>query len=250
MTFSVIIPTLNEEEHIRAAIRSVRAAALEAEIIVVDGGSTDETATIVREEGAAFYLAPRGRGIQLNHGALHSGGDILVFLHADTIVASDLFEILKSSFRNAEVLLGTCTLQFDVAHPLLRFYAACARVKSIFTTFGDQCIVVRKSFLEKVGGFPAWRLFEDVRLLERARVRTRIHTFPSVVITSSRKFVDHGVIRQQIRNALFVLLYVAGVSPHRLAIKYSLKAQRSTGTKSTVSFNHKRREELCEHSIG
>ncbi len=224
MTFSVIIPTLNEQGTIHSCIRAVRAAAADAEIIVVDGGSVDATVKIVREDGVTLYSAERGRGAQLNVGASVSTGEILVFLHADTLVATDFFDVLRKSFENSVVTIGTCVLRFDIHHPVLRFYEACAQVKSVFTTFGDQCIVVRRSFFEMLGGFPDWPLFEDVQLLRNARVNTRIHTLPTVVVTSSRKFVEHGFIRQQVRNAMLMALYLAGTSADRLASRYAQRA--------------------------
>lgn len=252
MMFSVIIPTLNEERYIRSCIRAIRAADSEVEIIVVDGGSEDGTPNIALQEGAIVEYSKLGRGIQLNHGAAIARGDILVFLHADTILSATVFDVLRQSFADPKIALGRCRLRFDVKHPLLQFYAACARIESVFTTFGDQCIVVRRSFFDAVGGFPEWQLFEDVALLQVARSKTRVHAFPTTVVTSARKFIKHGILRQQLRNAAMLLLYIVGVSPDRLAAIYREKVRYNTtpaSRKQDILQPAKRSKQLCEHSI-
>ena len=253
-TFSVILAALNEQQRIRTCIRSIRAAHTESEIIVVDGGSVDATTTIVRDEGAILVDSDSGRGIQLNRGALTAHGDVFVFLHADSVVSPDFFDVLSVSFDNSLVDIGTCVLRFNVRHPVLRWYERCARVKSVFTTFGDQCIVVRRSFFERIGGFPAWPLFEDVRFLQTARKSATIYTFPTVVETSARKFVEHGLLAQQLRNAVFMALYLAGVAPERLAPMYTRQATGhgpiTKPAQQTIPYQpHKRSEELCNHYL-
>jgi rSAM/selenodomain-associated transferase 2 len=220
MMFSVIIPALNEAEHIAACIRSVRAASGDAEIIVVDGGSVDATTEIALSENASIATSRRGRGAQLNRGAELAHGNILVFLHADTDVSRDMFEVLESDFRSTDVQVGTCRLAFDMHHPLLRFYSLCARLETFCTTFGDQCIACRKSFFDLAGGFEELPLFEDVAFFRTARKKTRIHLFPTTVVTSARRFRDKGIVRQQLRNAMLLTLYAVGVSPSRLALRY------------------------------
>ncbi len=220
MTFSIIIPTLNEEEHIRSCIRSIRNGAPEAEIIVADGGSDDATLAIAANEGASLLQTARGRGIQMNEGASLAHGDVLVFLHADSRLAPDAFQVLHRCFAHPEVQVGTCRLRFDASHVFLRLYELGARLESVLTTFGDQCIVVRKSFFQNLAGFPDWPLFEDVAFLQAARQRTRIYKFPTRVLTSPRKFLANGVIRQQVRNARLMAGYLLGEPIDRLARVY------------------------------
>jgi rSAM/selenodomain-associated transferase 2 len=224
MEFSVVIPTLNEERYIAGCIQSVLASDADVEIIVVDGGSTDRTRELAANNRATVLHTGRGRGAQLNYGAANAHGDILVFLHADTVVSTDMFAMLRKCFRHPRVKIGTCRLAFDRRHPLLRLYAYCARLESPCTTFGDQCIVCRKSFFELNGEFPEWPLFEDVAFLHSARRKTEIHFFPTTVVTSARKFVRNGIIRQQFRNAALLTLYAVGVSPLRLARMYYQKS--------------------------
>jgi rSAM/selenodomain-associated transferase 2 len=219
--FSVIIPSLNEADWIENAIRSVKARDPEVEIIVVDGGSVDCTARLALHEGVPVLPSPRGRGIQCNAGARVASGDILAFLHADTMLPSGAFKLLAEYFSNPEIQIGTFRLQFDKPGWLLRFYGFFTRWDSLFTRFGDQCIVIRRSFFEELGGFPDWQLFEDVHLLRLARQRTKIHSFRARVESSSRRFLRMGLIRCQLLNAWLILQYLLGISPERLASRYA-----------------------------
>lgn len=229
LTFSVIIPTLNEEQSVAAAIRQVRRLHPSAQIIVVDGGSRDATVAEARALSAQVLCGPCGRGRQCNLGAAQATGSLLLFLHADTRLPDNAFEILRRRFANPAVKIGTFRLSFDHPGLLLSLYAAFARFDSIFTRFGDQCIVVRKSFLQELGGFPEWPLFEDVHLLRMARRRTRIHSFPAAVVTSARRFQQLGAVRTQLLNGWLVALYLLGTSPEVLARKYQDALQRRRG---------------------
>ncbi len=219
--FSVIIATLNECESIRQCIRQVRYLDRTVEIIVVDGGSTDGTIDIAIAEGARVVQSPPGRGTQLHAGRLEATGDILLFLHADTTLPDHAFYLLRREFRNPSIRIGTFHLSYDNDSPLLRFYSWFTRFDSVFTKFGDQCIIVRRAFYDALGGFPQWPLFEDVKFLQDARTADRIHLIPGVVTTSARRFVGHGIIRQQVKNGFYLLLYLIGVSPITLAKRYN-----------------------------
>jgi rSAM/selenodomain-associated transferase 2 len=219
-TFSVVIPTLNESENLRQCLNRIREQHPDVEIIVVDGGSDDETVTIAASENVAVYRSRCGRGTQCNVGAAHASGDVVLFLHADTLLPRNGFEILNQYFENPQVQVGTFRLGFDRPHWILKAYTQCTRFDSLFTTFGDRCIVARSSFFRKCGGFPDWPLFEDVRFLQRARARTKVYCFPGAVTTSARRFVNNGLIRQQAFNAWLLLLFLHGIPPEKLARKY------------------------------
>lgn len=218
--FSVIIPTYNAAEHIGKCLRSLRHSSNAVEIVVCDGGSTDTTVQIARELGAAVVQGPKGRGVQLNQGLKHATGDVLVFLHADSLVTGDFFAVLEDHFRNERLRIAKCRLAFDRAGWLLSLYARVARVDSLWTSFGDQGIVIRKDFFDELGRFPDWPLLEDVALFRKARNRTRILTLPVKVTTSAERFVRNGLIRQQLFNAGIILKYLRGVPPRDLAVEY------------------------------
>ena len=221
MKFSVVIPTYNSAKSLELTLQSVIAACADVEIIVVDGGSIDHTQQMMRQYPSVRFLATqRGRGLQLQAGAEVAQGDILIFLHADTLLDHKAFAALRFVFQNTAVKVGTFQMKFDQAHPLLAFYSYMTRYDSLWTSFGDQCVVVRHAFFKEMGGFPPWPLFEDVCFLQKARCRTKVYSFPSNVVTSAEKFLRNGIIRQQLKNGLLILQYLFGVSPTVLAKKY------------------------------
>lgn len=217
---SIIIPTYNEARTIGRCLANVRLVAPSAEVIVADGGSRDKTPHLARAAGAEVVAAGRGRGIQCNAGAACASGDVLLFLHVDTILPADTVGVLKAYFQNEQAQIGTFRVVFDDPHPVLALYARFSRFDSVMTRFGDQAITLRRTFFDELGGFPDWPLFEDVGLLQEARLRTRVHSFPAAVITSARRYKQNGVILQQLRNLWYMLQYLTGVSPHVLAIHY------------------------------
>ena len=221
MNISVIIPTLNEGTRLTATLDQVRSVLPEAELIVADGGSTDDTVVIAEKAGALTVAAPRGRGPQLAAGAEAAHGQLLLFLHADTTLPADAAGVLNRAFADQRILIGTFRLSFDAGGRFLKTCAWFTRIDSVFTRFGDQGIAVRRDFYAQLGGFPAWPLFEDVELLRRARRTTRVASFPASVTTSARRFERSGHLRQQCRNGWLLLRFLAGACPHRLAVQYA-----------------------------
>ena len=217
---SVIIPALDEAERITGTLNAVRACLPEAELIVADGGSRDATRELATRAGARVISCARGRGLQCAAGAASARGDLLLFLHADTLLPPDAAAVLARCFARPEVQLGTFRLTFDDGGAFLRACAWLTRFDSVFTRFGDQGIAVRRAFYERLGGFPPWPLFEDVELLRRARRLTRVWSFPAAVKTSARRFQRRGVVRQQLQNASLLLRFLAGTPPERLAAEY------------------------------
>jgi rSAM/selenodomain-associated transferase 2 len=223
MKFTVIIPTLNEAKYIQKTIQRIRDLNESAQIVIADGESSDETVQICQRSKVEVVFSKCGRGSQCNAGAAKALGDILIFLHADTLLPQNAFQLLTDHFSHDSINIGTFRLAFDSPKTMLRFYCLFTRFDSIFTRFGDQCIVIRKSFFKEIGGFPDWPLFEDVHLLRLARHQTKIISFPSQVITSSRRFMARGIIKTQLLNGFLLLLYFCGVSPTLLANWYMIK---------------------------
>jgi rSAM/selenodomain-associated transferase 2 len=215
---SVVIPALDEEAEIAAAIASAHRAG--AEVIVVDGGSRDGTVDIARSCGATVIVAQRGRGPQMNAGAAIASGEVLLFLHADTELSPEAGSVVRDAFLAPAVEIATFGLRFRERRPVLRLYERCARIESGVTRFGDACIVVRAAVFREMGGFPPWEIFEDVEFLRRARRRTRVRTLPVSVRTSARRFLSGGIIRRQMWNGGLLILFLIGVPPHRLAALY------------------------------
>ena len=215
------MPALDEAAFIGQTLARVQTALPGAGIIVVDGGSTDCTTAIAARFGAVIINSARGRGIQCRAGALHAVSEWLFFLHADSLVPQEAGRRMLAFAANPAAQIGTFRVQFAEGGKLLNALAwAASRADSVFTRFGDQGILIRRSFYESIGGFPPWPLFEDVALFQRARKLTRVHWLPGNVVTSARRFRAQGILRQRISNAVLILRYLRGASPYELAARY------------------------------
>lgn len=217
---SVIIPTLNEVATIGACVAAVRALDPCVEIIVADGGSSDDTIAVATAAGAIVCSAPRGRGPQLNAGAAQASGEVLVFLHADTQLPKEGFALIETHFTNPDIKVAKFRLRFDAHHPLLDIATRFTWIDSTWTTYGDQCLVVRRSFFEARGGFPEWPLFEDVGFLEKARQSASVEVLPAEVVTSARRFMRNGVAWQFQHDFWCMVDYLMGVPPAEIAERY------------------------------
>ena len=218
MRISVIVPTLNEAACIAACLRSVRIQEVEAEVLVVDGGSTDDTVAIASRR-ARVVQGVRGRGAQMNAGARASSGGVLLFLHADTLLHPEGLAAMLRALVDPRTAGGTFTLRFDAAHPLLRLYGWCTRLP--WFRYGDQGIFVRREVFERLGGYREMPLLEDVDLLRRMRRHGRLAIVARPVTTSARRFLRRGIVRQQLVNGAILAAYALGISPVRLAGWYA-----------------------------
>ena len=221
MRFSIIIPTLNEEIWIDKIIKRLKNMRDNLQIIVVDGGSTDQTILKARQTGVKVIRSKKGRGTQFNKGAEKAEGEIFLFLHADTILPRNAFNILDEYFSEPDNKIAKFKIRFIPSTLLLDFLWVVTRFDTFLTSFGDQCIVIRKDFFSKIGGFPDWPLFEDVELFQKARRYTNVNSLPGTVFSSSRRFVKNGVIRQLCWNAWLIFLYIVGVNTKKIAELYS-----------------------------
>ncbi|NTU82838.1 MAG: glycosyltransferase family 2 protein [Chloroflexales bacterium] len=219
-SFSVIIPALDEEVVIQACVAAVRALDPEVEIIVADGGSADRTAELAAAAGAIVVRAPRGRGPQCNAGAARAGGEVLIFLHADTTLPAEAFPLLRELFADPAAQVAKFRHSFDVGDPLLALASRLMWVDTRLTSYGDQGIVIRRALFAELGGFPDWPLFEDVRLFELARARAEVLVIPATVTTSARRFQANGALPQLLIDLGLWVEYVAGISPHEIAARY------------------------------
>ena len=225
---SIVMPVLNEERRIGPAL--TRAAALGgiAEIIVVDGGSSDATVARAREvaEGrrnVRVLHAPRGRGNQMNAGAQVAAGEVLVFLHADVSLPADAAQWIARALAKPDVVAGAFRVR-TVADgprawlaPLLRLADLRSRIARL--PYGDQALFVRRDAFERAGGFPEQPLLEDLELALRLRRLGRIEIVPAIVEVSGRRFLARP-ISSAIAMRLFPLLYRLGVPPSVLAQLY------------------------------
>lgn len=224
-TVSVIIPALNEARQIEATLASVVSQDGPLEILVVDGGSSDGTAELAAPH-ATVVRARRGRAWQMNAGAAHASGGILLFLHADTRLPEGALHAVREALARPGVSGGAFRLAFDATSPLLRLYSASTRLPLPRLCFGDRGLFTRRRTFDEIGGFPELPLFED---LEFVRLLQRQGTFcflPQAVVTSARRFQRNGALRQQLRNGRLWLHYLAGTDPRRLVHLYGYGAER------------------------
>ncbi|MFV9506189.1 MAG: TIGR04283 family arsenosugar biosynthesis glycosyltransferase [Oscillochloridaceae bacterium umkhey_bin13] len=219
-TISVIIPTLNEAGVIATSLADLRTILPHAEVIIADGGSTDTTVALAQAAGATVVAASRGRGPQCNAGAAVAQGELLVFLHADTLLPRQTADLIAYAFADPTVQIAKFRLSFDSSDPILALAARLVWFDSRLTSYGDQGMVVRRTFFQQLGGFPDWPLFEDVRLFELARSQTRVRVIPGEVITSARRFRANGAIPQLVIDLGLWLEYIAGIDPHEIAARY------------------------------
>ena len=220
---SVIIPTLNEAGNILQTIESVRQQDRGAEIIVADGGSVDGTPEIVRPDARVIH-SPRGRAVQMNAGARCAAGDVLLFLHGDSRLAPGAVAKMRQTLDNPRIAGGSFTLVFDVDNFWLRFYAFCSTIDCLCFRYGDQGIFVRRIIFERMQGYAEIPLMEDIdlmRRLPRYGRRVLIRDYP--VTTSARRFVEHGIVRQEALNVALVAAWFLGVTPQTLAQWYAAR---------------------------
>jgi rSAM/selenodomain-associated transferase 2 len=218
--YSIIIPTLNEQEFLPRLLDSIKEFDEDFEVIIADGGSEDDTINIAGKYGVRLCSSKKGKGFQLIKGVECSSGDILIFLHADTFLPKNAFELIKEYISNRGCKISTFKMKFDDDGMLFKVYTWFTKFDSVFTTFGDQGIVITKSFYEEIGGFPEFPILEDVELLKNARKKTQIIKLPAYVITSARRLRKNGVVKTQLLNAMYILRYFMGTEPIKIFNKY------------------------------
>jgi len=214
---SVIIPTLNEELVLKKSLFSARASK-EIEIIISDGGSSDGTLNIAGQFADRIIKSPAGRGIQQNRGAAAASGDILLFLHADTMLSSGWDELVRETLRDKEVAGGAFSFSLPNNSIPFSFISLMVNLRSrlLKLPYGDQAIFVRRDLFEELGGFREIPIMEDVELVKRMRRLGRLKILDLPVITSSRRWEKEGWMRTTVRNLTLLFLYHLGVSPERL----------------------------------
>lgn len=218
-TFSIIIPTLNESACIGGALAAARAAfGADAELIVSDGGSSDDTREKAHAGGAAVIGGPAGRGMQLDAGYHVSKGAICIFLHADTLLPADAATAISRALQARDVAGGAFRVRFTGAETAGRLLGVLqtsinARARLFRTATGDQAIFARRDVLARIGGVPHVPLFEDVRLCRKLKRNGKFVVLREAVTTSPRLWQRIGSVPAIGLHLGFRLLHTLGASP-------------------------------------
>ena len=231
MPISVIIPTLNEERTIMATLAHTAALGFD-ELIVVDGGSLDQTPVLVEsyrrrtqspaQSPVRLVTAPCGRARQMNEGAKASGGEILVFLHADTQLPGDAKTMIDTTLADQRMVGGRFDVRFDRPSMwgtiISRMMNWRSRLSGIAT--GDQALFVRRPIFEQMGGFADMPLMEDIEFSRRLKRKGATAALTATVTTSFRRWEQHGPLRTILLMWTIRFLYWVGISPSHLVEWY------------------------------
>lgn len=223
MRLSIIIPTLNESDAISEALESLQALRSQGhEVIVVDGGSCDNTVALSRGCSDRTINTAQGRALQMNAGAQVAQGGVLVFLHADTRLPPGAEDLIETAVVRQRRRWGFFKVKLSGAHAMLRLIAVLMNLRSGLTGIatGDQALFVCRDVFESIGGFPQIPLMEDIAITRRLKRRARPAAIREYVLTSSRYWEQHGILRSVLRMWTLRLAYFAGVDPSTLAKQY------------------------------
>lgn len=224
---SIIVPVLNEEAGIVAALEPLAAyRRFGHEVIVVDGGSSDCTVERARPLADMVLAAPRGRAAQMNAGAARAIGETLLFLHADTRLPPAADGLIVDGLRRSRRLWGRFDVTITGRSPLLGIIAAMMNLRSRLSGIatGDQAIFVTRATFAGCGGYPDIPLMEDVALSRRLKRISRPLCLTARVTTSGRRWEQHGVVRTILLMWRLRLAYFLGAEPAALARRYGYVA--------------------------
>jgi rSAM/selenodomain-associated transferase 2 len=219
---SIIVPVLNEAKGITTTLQMLAPLrAHGAQVVVADGGSADDTMARAQACGVSVVSAARGRAVQMNAGAQQASGEVLLFLHADTVLPPDADQLIQQALAGSQVW-GRFDVRISGRPKLLRVIAAFMNLRSRTTGIatGDQAMFMTRAAFDAVGGFPVQALMEDIEMSKRLRALSRPACLRSRVVTSGRRWESRGVWRTVLLMWRLRLAYWRGAAPDRLAEMY------------------------------
>jgi len=220
-SISIIIPALNEESVLASTLESIRASCA-LEVILVDGGSIDGTQKVAHAHGAKILFSPPGRAKQMNCGAAAALGNILLFLHADTLLPPQFERLIQGVLAHRGVVAGAFELRIDSPSTILRGIERMAnwRSRRLHMPYGDQALFVRAELFHSIGGFSELPIMEDFELMRQLRRKGRIEMIPEPALTSARRWEQAGILRTTLANQVAIAAYLMGMPPARIACWY------------------------------
>ena len=215
---SIIIPVLREQKNINGLLKhlSIVRTPPGFEVIVVDGSLTHETLDAIKDESVMRVASSQGRGHQLNKGAAVANGDILLFLHADTLLPLNALYSIQAALHDEHFVGGAFDLAINSPKPIFKAVSRLIFLRSWLTRvpFGDQAIFLRKQYFDLIHGYKEIPLMEDVELMRRIRNNgDKIILLRERVVTSPRRWESEGLVRCTLRNWTIRLLYFLRVHP-------------------------------------
>jgi rSAM/selenodomain-associated transferase 2 len=224
-SISAVIPVLNTARELPQTLAVLRECGLIGDIVVVDGGSSDDSAAIARAAGTRVIAAPPGRGVQLAVGAAAAAGAgaaaWLLFIHADCRPLPGWERAVRAFIAAGPAAAGYFDLALDDASPAARRLERLVRwrCRNLALPYGDQGLLIHRTLYDAVGGYPPVPLMEDVAIVRRLG-RTRLRPLGATMLASARRYRRDGYLRRSLRNLLCLALYFAGMSPARIAKIY------------------------------
>lgn len=222
LSVAIIVPVLNEESALKQHIIQFKSLEKYADIIFCDAGSDDNTCALLKNHGMHYCHSLRGRALQMNAGADACKNDIFVFIHADTVISSSDIELVKIVMQDKSVVGGRFDVRLSGKGFSFRMIEFMINLRSRITrvSTGDQCQFVRRSVFERMGGFPDQALMEDVEFSKRLKQYGKVACLKNKVVTSSRRWEKHGIVKTILLMWKLRFLYWLGASPEKLAEMY------------------------------
>ena len=217
---SIIIPVLDEAEQIEDLLFYLEG--FDVELIVVDGGSVDDTVPLARRYDCKLLSTPSGRALQMNMGAEAAGGEVLLFLHADTRLPQNFYSTLTEDFICSGIEWGRFDVNLSGKPVIFRLIEWMMNLRSRWTgiSTGDQAIFVRSNTFKAIGGYAEIPLMEDIEICTRLKSRSSPYCAKHRVSTSSRRWENNGIVRTMLLMWRLRLAYYLGVTPEKLVQRY------------------------------